>query len=111
MKKNKTMQTAKRNNAIFYFCIAFIPVALLIIRKIFIDGNSILLAFQKYNNRGEKEFVGFSDLFYNFKLVVDKLQTDPRYGNALSTSFIFYWASVVITAVFPLAFQYYLFRK
>ena len=111
MKQTKTLQTVKRHNAIFYFSIAFIPILLLIVKKIFIDANSLLLVFQKYNDMGEKEFLGFSNLFYNFKLVMDKLKNDPRYLMALKTSFKMYWIAVVVTAVFPLAFQYYIFRK
>ena len=122
--KRKTgggMKTAKVRNAIFFWSLALIPLAMLVFNWVFINFNSILLAFKSYEEGTMKDpdWVGFQ----NLKDVLSAYGGNSIYMNkselvvgttmvrALKNSILVYLVSVVVTAVIPILFSYYMFKK
>lgn len=106
--KTKGMASARRNDVIFFCAVAFIPIAMLVFNWVFINFNSIKLAFTRYDDFGKAHFAGFDNIIAVIK--------DYAGGNAdmvktLKNSIITYFVSVVVTAVVPIVFSYYMFKK
>ncbi len=106
-KSKGNMRSKKVKDGIFYWSIAIIPLAMLAFNIVFINFNSILLAFKQYDETGTAAFAGFA----NFVSVFRSLRTDPYMYQSLVNSLIVYAISVVVTAVIPILFSYYLYKK
>ncbi len=105
--KKGGLHSAKVRDTIFFWCLVTIPLLVLAANMIFINLNSILLAFKGYTGTGESYYVGFD----NFKEVFWAYQNDIKMVKSLENSLIVYGVSVVVTAIVPILFSYYLFKK
>ncbi len=101
-----------RNGKIFYGLMIFLPVLQFAIFYIFVNFNSILLAFQKYSNFGGVEvrtWVGLD----NFAEIWKIFTTDPGHTiqNLIKNTFIFFLVDVLIVMPLTLLFAYYIYKK
>lgn len=106
--KKNGMDSAKRNDIIFFCIIAFIPMAMLIFNWVFINFNSIKLAFTGYDDLGKEYFAGFDNIVAVLK---DYAGGNSDMVKTLKNSVITYFVSVVVTAVVPIVFSYYMFKR
>lgn len=97
----------KIRNLVFYSSLVAIPLAFFILSEFVINGNSILLAFQKYEGR-RPSFAGFD----NFKRLINEF-LDPKTGfmDMLKRSLLVYVISNTIGTVLPIIFTYYVYKK
>ena len=109
MKKQKSIQTAKRSDLIFYLCWIILPIIQFLIFYCVVNFNSFTLAFKKYNvNTGNFDWEGFynfKDLFRNLTLPGDPLPT------ALKNSLILYLCNTLIGVSLALVFSFYIYKK
>lgn len=102
------MHTAKVRDTIFFWIIATVPLIMLVFNWVFINLNSILLAFKTYDDFGNASFSGFNNIKAVFWAYGGG---DPKMVQALQNSIVVYLVSVVVTAVIPIVFSYYMFKK
>ena len=97
----------KIRNLIFYSVLIAVPLAFFILSEFVINGNTILLAFQKYEGR-TPSFAGFE----NFSRLVNEFM-DPKTGfmDMLKRSLLVYVISNTIGTVLPIIFTYYVYKK
>lgn len=101
------MRTAKVYNAIFFWTVAILPMFMLAFGWIFINANSILLAFKSYDEAGNVSFSGFN----NIVQVLQDYVKDPLTITYLKNSVIVYVVTLAITSIVPIIFSYYIFKK
>lgn len=109
--KRKTgggMHTAKVRNTVFFWCIATIPLVMLAFNWVFINLNSILLAFKTYDDAGNSAFSGLNNIVAVLKAYGGD---DPTMVQSMKNSIWVYLVSVVVTAIVPIVFSYYMFKK
>ena len=103
--KRKTgggMHSAKVKDTVFFWIIAIIPLIMLVFNWVFINLNSIMLAFKSYDDFGNATFSGLD----NIKAVFWAYRGgDPKMVQALQNSIVVYLVSVVVTAVIPIIKQ------
>ena len=88
------------------------PVLQFAIFYIGVNFNSILMAFQEYNDVTHKfEFLNFSSLFDNFKQVFYELETKTVFQYAFKNAFIAYAVALVFSTSLGIIFSYYIFKK
>ena len=122
--KRKTgggMKTAKVRNAIFFWSFATIPLIMLVFNWVFINFNSILLAFKSYEEgtMSQPKWVGFQNLkdvlgaYGGNSVMMNKteLVSGATMVRAMKNSILVYLVAVVVTAVIPIIFSYYMFKK
>ncbi len=100
---NKTLNKVK--DLCFYWGFLIIPLIFFIITHVIINGNSIILAFQKMNADGKIEFAGFENfakIFENFK--------GPEYPVLFKNSLIAYVLGLATMPV-TITFSYYVYKK
>ena len=98
-------KSKKIKDSLFYAAIITIPLIVLVFETVFINLNSIFLAFKQYGEDGSISWAGFN----NFKKVIDSISIDPFMPWAIKNSLVIYFVSVIVTAVIPILFSYYLF--
>lgn len=106
-KGSGSIKSKRIRDGIFYWSIAAIPLLMLAFNVIFINLNSMALAFKIYDDKGGVSFAGFS----NFANVLKAYRDDPVMNRSLWNSLIVYAISVVVTSVIPILFSYYLYKK
>ncbi len=120
--KRKTgggMKTAKVRNAIFFWSLATIPLIMLVFNWVFINFNSILLAFKTYDDFGNSSFSGLQNIkdvlgaYGGNSVMMNKSEivSGATMVQAMKNSILVYLVSVVVTAVIPIIFSYYMFKK
>jgi ABC-type sugar transport system permease subunit len=105
--KRVGMKKAKLYDTIFFWAIAIIPLIMLVFNWVFINLNSILLAFKTYDDAGNATFSGLR----NIRSVLWAYKYDTTMVQSLKNSVVVYLVSVVVTAVIPIIFSYYMFKK
>lgn len=106
--KVSNMSTKNRNRLIFYIAVVSLPVLQFIIFYIFVNINSILLAFQKMEYfKGGYVFVGFE----NFTDVLRDIKTLPRLQASLRNSLKLFMFTFGVGVTLSLMFSYYIFKK
>lgn len=106
-KKHATLRANKIKDAIFFACIAALPLAMLFLNDIYINLNSIVLAFQEYDEYGAAHFAGLD----NFKQVAWDFFNNENMVVALKNSVIIYLTTTIITLTVPKLFTFYIFKK
>lgn len=109
-KKQKVtnIKTKRRNQKIFYTCLLIYPVAQFLIFYVFVNINSILLAFQTYDvDTATFYYTGFN----NFIDVVYDLFNDVEMKTATINSFKIYFFSLVIGLPLNLIFSFLMYKK
>ncbi len=97
---NKTL------DLIFYCGFLAVPLVMFILTNIVINGNAIVLAFQKYE--GNKiVFAGFE----NFITLFNNFFYDVAYQDMLWRSLLIYAVTTVIGTTVPIVFSYYVYKK
>ena len=102
------MSDAKRNNLIFY-CIMFaFPVLQFLIFYVYVNINSILLAFKDYDPLGNTYTIVWFD---NFVQVVKDLASKAEFIYALKNSLVSYLFSLLVGTTLTLFFSYYIYKQ
>lgn len=101
IKKQKLM------DKLFYWGLAFIPLFMLAFTTIFINLNSIVMAFNSYDQYGQMHFVWFD----NFAEVLKDYKSDPVMVSSLKNSLIVYVTAVLVQTIIPILFSYYMYKK
>ena len=96
----------KIRDLIYYCAWIAVPLFFFILLYVVINGNSILLAFQKTNDEGAVYFNGFNNFIDVFKDFFYK----PQYGIYLSRSLIVYGVSLIFMFL-PMFFSFYVYKK
>lgn len=92
-KKVATIQTEKRKDSIFLFCILVIPVVQFLIFYIGVNFNSFLLSVQKFDTiKGQYDIVGLE----NFKNVFNDIFVSNVLSNAIKNSGIQFLVTTVL---------------
>lgn len=107
-KRGGGMRSAKVRHTVFFWLIATIPLIMLVFNWVFINLNSIMLTFKTYDDLGKASFSGLD----NIKDVLKAYGgADPTMVQAMKNSIYVYLVSVVVTAIVPIVFSYYMFKK
>lgn len=104
--KKKVISRVKKSNLIFYICLMTIPVIMFAFSQVYINFNSFLLAFQRYEN-ANYVFNGFE----NFKKVLTDWFTDNNFRIIWRNSAVAYLVSAVVTMIVPILFSYAVYKK
>ena len=109
-KQNGSVKSGSKREFWFFHLLWAIPMIQFVIIYVFVNFQSILLAFQTYDKMtGEFIFGGGKE---NFRRVFTEI-TSPTapLGYALKNSFTVYLVSLVITTPLALFFSFYMFKK
>ena len=90
----------------FYSLMLVVPVLFFVLQYFIINGNSILLAFEKTNN-GVTTFAGFE----NFKMFFENFKNDPNYNDMLIRSLYVYLLTTALNTFFPILLSYYIYKE
>lgn len=107
-KERLVKKTKKVNHRkIFYICMAAWPVVQFLVFYLYVNFNSILLSFQKFDylNKGY-EFVGFD----NYREIFHDLFNDPVMKLAIKNTVQIFGISL-ISMFIPIILSYYIFKK
>lgn len=107
-KKSTSIKTKRRNQKIFYTCLLIYPLLQFLIFYVFVNINSILLAFQTFDPTTATFY--FSGL-NNFKAVFQDLATDVTMRTATYNSFKLYICSLLIALPLNLIFSFFMYKK
>ena len=106
--KKGTLGQRDRKNLIFYCCMLAFPILQLSVFYIYVNFNSIVMSFQKFDVVTNKfSFNGFENyiqIFKDFKLL-------PELEHAIKNSFVVYIYTAIVGMVAGLLFAYYIFKK
>jgi ABC-type sugar transport system permease subunit len=106
--KISKITSKNRNRLIFYIAMLALPVLQFIIFYIFVNINSVLLAFKKMDYfAGGYQFAGFE----NFAKVLTDIRTLPIFQASIKNSLIVYLFSCGIGTTLSLVFSYYIYKK
>ncbi len=107
-KKRVSAQIGKRNKLIFYTLMMALPIIQFIIFWIFVNINSILLAFRTWDfDRGDYVWNGLK----TFGNVVNLFKEAPFMLSAIKNSVIVYLIGLVLGTPLSLIFSFYLYKK
>lgn len=102
------IRNKKFSERMFIFSLIFYPMLLFCVFYVYVNFNSIIMAFQKIDMAGKATFVGLE----NFKSFMSQLLTDNPY---LKISFInslkMYFINLIICVPLYILFGYMLFKK
>ena len=102
----------RKNDLIFYIVMLAYPVLQFAIFYIGVNFNSILMAFQVFNDATQEfEFLQGASLFKNFKDVFHSLSTETVFPFAFRNAFIAYFVALVFSTSLGIIFSYYIFKK
>ena len=108
----KQLSDKRKKDLIFYVVMLAIPVLQFSIFYLGVNFNSILMAFQRYDDSAKAfVFLDFPNLFQNFKDVFHALGTETVFKYALKNSLISYFTSLVAGTGLALIFSYYVYKK
>ena len=105
--------TAKRKQLIFVISMLILPMLQILAFYVYVNFNSFILAFQKYDDLAGK-YVW--DGFNNFKNVFESFNPDsPSYnstlGSSLYNSLLIFFISLLTGSLPAIIFSYYIFKK
>lgn len=108
----KHIHDKRKKDLIFYVVMLSIPMLQFAIFYLGVNFNSILMAFQRYDDTAKRFiFLDFSNLFKNFADVIESLGTEPVFSYALKNSLISYFVSLIAGTGLSLIFSYYVYKK
>ena len=108
----KHIHDKRKKDLIFYVVMLALPMLQFAIFYLGVNFNSILMAFQKFDDSA-KEFVflDFSNIFKNFKDVFHSLKTETVFPYAFKNSLISYFVSLIAGTGLALIFSFYIYKK
>lgn len=98
-----------KGSTIFIIILLAYPVLQFLIMWIGVNFNTILLTFQA-NVRNKLTFVGWDDLFYNYKALFESFKLDST-KSMFGASLVYLVISCFITLPIALFFSYFIFKK
>ncbi len=108
-KKNTSLKGRRTGELVFYYCLAFLPILHFLIFYVYVNLNSVILAFQEY------KFINGEGKFIFSTLQIETVWNNLVYGNEikelLSHSLIFYAFSLCVITPTALFFSYYIYKK
>ena len=108
--RKSKVKTSTRD-AIFFYALIILPVVQFLIFYIFVNFNSILMSFQRYDST-QASFVFLSDnIFKNFQGVFELTNLGLDLGKLILNSVILWICIVVFGTVPAIIFSYYIYRK
>ena len=108
-KQNGSLKGRRTGELIFYYCIATLPLIHFLIFYVYVNLNSVILAFQEYKFiDGQGKFI-FSTL--QLETVWNNLVYGMELKELLSHSLIFYAFSLGVVTPTALFFSYYIYKK
>ncbi len=106
------LKNKRKQDLIFYIIMLAYPVVQFAIFYVGVNVNSLLMAFQQYNEETNKYvFFNGGELFNNFKDVFNTLKTETVFRYAFTNAFIAYGVAVIFSTSLALIFSYYIFKK
>ena len=110
--KKSTLKDQRKKKLRFYTLLLIFPVIQFLIFYVFVNFNSILLAFQEFNqDTANFDFLQIDQLFANFIKVVDDLFNNKEMQMATSNSFKIYFCSLLIGTPLNLIFAFLMYKK
>ena len=108
---NKVKTKTSTRDAFFFYGLIILPVVQFLIFYVFVNFNSILLSFQKYDS-ASAGFVFLNDnIFKNYQGVFELTSLGLDLGKIVLNSVIL-WACIVVFGTIPaIIFSYYIYRK
>lgn len=103
--KQKTLKEVKKYG--FVLSVMAYPAILFCIFYIFVNINSIAMAFGKIDANGHKTFNGFN----NFAAFIDAVKNDVIVSTSIINSVKIFFINLVICVPLYLIFSYYIFKK
>lgn len=98
-------------DAFFFYGLIILPVVQFLIFYVFVNFNSILLSFQKYDSASAGFIFLNGNIFKNYQSVFELTNLGLDLGKIALNSVIL-WASIVIFGTLPaIIFSYYIYRK
>ena len=111
-KKNLNSSRKNRGKNIFYWTMLAFPLLQFAIFYIGVNLNSFALAFQEFDLYDDGlKFVGFDQLFMNFKAVFLEFQEADYLLKAFGNSILAYLIGLFVGLTLALLFSYYLYKK
>lgn len=105
--KKLVSNSKKATETAFIWGMMAYPLILFAIFYVYVNINSILLAFQNIDINGHATFIGFN----NFKTFIDSLINDPLTAISFRNSFIIYGINLVVCLPLYILFSYVIFKK
>lgn len=105
--KSHKLTDQNRKRLIFYISVFAIPVVQFLIFYVYVNFNSILLAFKDMDVNGNYSFVGFD----NIRQVISDLFTDVNRLDALKNTGILFGLTLLVGIPLPTFVSYYIFKK
>ncbi len=97
----------ERNNLIFYCAMLAFPIAQFCLFYIFVNFNSIIMSFERFNTDGTFSFAGFE----NFERIFIELGTLQNLQSGLENSLIAWLFNLLVSTPAALLFSYYMYKK
>lgn len=97
----------KNSERAFVLGMIIYPIALFAVFYVYVNINSLILAFQNIDINGNVTFAGFN----NFKTFIESLASDPLTSISFRNSFIIYGVNLVVCLPLYILFSYILFKK
>lgn len=109
--KQKSMQTARRAQTIFYICVIAIPLLNFVVLQFYQNYlYAFIFSIQKYDYT-KGDYVFTSDVFYNFRNFFQTISGDPRWKAAFGVSIKSYLIGWVTSTPISLLIPFYIYRK
>lgn len=106
--KKSTQKIGKRNKLLFYIAVMALPVLQFIVFWLFVNINSILLAFKTWNFDTERfEWYAFN----NFSKVLEDIGTVVSLKASVKNSLIIYGFTLGVGMPLSLMFSFYLYKR
>ena len=104
----KQKKLSKSKDIIFYCLILAYPILQFCVFYVYVNFNSIMLAFKRYDvTTNVWSFAGLD----NFKLFFSNLQSDPMWRTSIGNSFKITGMSIFVAMPLGLTFSYYMYKK
>ena len=98
-------------DAFFFYGLIILPIVQFLIFYVFVNFNSILLSFQKYNSASAGFIFLTDNIFKNYQGVFELTSLGLDLGKIVLNSVIL-WACIVVFGTLPaIIFSYYIYRK
>lgn len=110
--KTVSIKDQRKKKKIFYTILLIYPIAQFLIFYVFVNFNSILLAFQEFNTETAAfDFLSLTRIFDNFKEVFYDLFNDVEMKTATFNSLKIYACSLLIGMPLNLIFAFLMYKK
>ncbi|MBQ8658369.1 MAG: sugar ABC transporter permease [Clostridia bacterium] len=112
-KGGATLAKKKRNQLLFYIALVALPSIQFVFFYIYVNFNSIMLAFQRWNvDKAAYEFNGFASFKEAFMFgSTDSVIASKILGDMIENSLILYAFTLLVGIPLAIIFSYYIYKK